>query len=113
MSRISIPNDGRDGWCRDRRTAGATYHRPPAKAKVQTHRCIGHSDVEAQSIPKNIISPDPSHQGETFVKLVERHLSLELIDKLLATIFDRVLKVGSLEKSMAAKHESVSLLGGP
>ncbi|GKC79442.1 hypothetical protein Tco_1130216 [Tanacetum coccineum] len=77
-----------------------------AKGEVQTHRCIDHIDVEAQSIPKNIISPDPSHQGETFVKLVERHLSFEPIDKLLATIFDGVPEVGSLEKSMAAKAKT-------
>nr|GEW16966.1 hypothetical protein [Tanacetum cinerariifolium] len=73
---------------------------------VQSHRCISHSDVEAQSIPKNIISLDPGHQGETFVKLVDRHLSFEPIDKLLAKIFDRFPEVGSLEKSMAAKYES-------
>ncbi|GJR61852.1 hypothetical protein Tco_1504014, partial [Tanacetum coccineum] len=73
---------------------------------VQTHRCIGHIDVEAQSIPKNIISSDPSHQGETFVKLVERHLSFEPIVKLLATIFDEVPEVGSLEKSMASKAKT-------
>nr|GEZ15355.1 hypothetical protein [Tanacetum cinerariifolium] len=75
---------------------------------VQSHRCISHSDVEAQSIPKNIISLDPGHQGETFVKLVDRHLSFEPIDKLLAKIFDRFPEVGSLEKSMAAKMKVTS-----